>query len=1031
MYLVDVLRPKSFVELGSYYGVSYCAFCQAVKELGLDTRCYAVDTWQGDPHTSFYGPEVFADLEKHNDARYSSFSRLIQSTFDEALKFFRDDTFDLLHIDGYHTYEAVKSDFEKWLPKMTDRGVFLLHDINVRERDFGVWKLWDELKLRYPSFEFGHSHGLGVLAVGKNYPEDLNALLQCSETEAKAVRRFFSNLGSRLEVLSEAQDLKLELETLRAKIPAMSAQIDWFRERSSVVDEQLLDRDAQIQAKDLELTALQAQLFYVSKQYGELQGRRNEQHVIIGDREAQLNSAFSQLEESRQQLEESRQQLDENREQLEESRQQLEESRQILQTQGEEITALKQDSNHREGKAEENQSELQARAQEIATLSQDLRKRSIEFEKTRRELQVQAQQITALKKELKDKDDKLEFARQGILSWEQRTQELANLLAGMEDIRRTGSYRLVRALSSPLRLGKKYRKSLARFSHRLNGRVIDFKSGLKTEAVRPGHAGELSLNTESVDTDHAHVADSRLSDKESLLAENSWLISTPSTKETALFDPVWYLSKNPDVAASNVDPLVHFLREGAKEGRSPHPLFDPKYYLTTYPEAAIGGGANALKHYLTQGWKKGFKPNSTFDPSFYLGQYPEIAQAGIEPLTHFVTIGLREGRSGCGPKAGLAQHLQENLEISRNPMPVAVPPMSDVKAIAFYLPQFHPIPENDKWWGPDFTDWANVRRGEPQFKDHYQPHIPSDLGYYDLRDEQVLERQAELAQEYGVYGFCFYYYWFGGKILLDLPIRRMLDRGKPDFPFCICWANENWTRRWDGRESEILIRQRHSPKDDLAFLDNVESVLLHKNYVRVEGKPLLIVYAPSFLPDVRATAARWREAFHARGHGEIFLAAMHTFGYRRPPQSYGFDAIIQFPPHTDCTPVTSQTKGLHKYFSGQVYDYDSTKWSFIDELNQLSSSRRVYPGVMPSWDNTARRRNKSAIWINASPESYYDWLRQVSEFLRKANPNDDKLVFINAWNEWAEGCHLEPDQLFGYAWLNATRLALQSDDGLR
>lgn len=968
MYVIDLLRPKALAELGIYNGVSYYALCQAVKELGLETRCYAIDTWQGDAVRGLYGPEVLADLEEHHNPLYGSFSRLIQGTLDEALNSFADATLDLLNIDGYHTYEELKSNFEKWLPKMTARGVVLFHDINVREGAFGVAKFWDELKLQYPNFEFAHSHGLGVLAVGHSYPEELHALLQCSEAEAMSVRRFFSTLGGRLEALQELQHVKTKLATFKTQTQTLNEQVRETTQRISALTTQLEKGDPQIREKGFEITALKAQLEDLMRQQGGLQSRTTEHEGVIRGEDLP-HSAINQ--------------------------------------------------------PDENQHELRAQAQQITGLSQELKDRDVKAEQNRLELKAQAQHITRLTQDLKNRDVRLKSANLQIRSWERRTQELAHLLAGVEDIRYTGSYRLVRALSAPLRW--KYRQTLARYLNRLNGHRPRFKS--PKEKNVPG--GGVSTNTQiaekaSIETSQSESQVEALSDAEWCLSENTWIYNNVSTREAALFDAEWYLLENPDVAEAKVDPLVHYLRWGANEGRAPHPLFHPKFYLKTYPEAAMGGGANALKHYLTEGWTKGYKPNPKFDPSFYLMTYPDIAQAGAEPLTHFVTNGLREGRCAC-PEDVAFETFEGDFEISHEPTPGAPTVEPDIKAIAFYLPQFHPIPENDKWWGTGFTEWTNVRRGEPQFKDHYQPHVPSELNYYDLRETEVLERQAALAQEYGIYGFCFYYYWFVGKILLDLPIRRMLEIGKPDFPFCICWANENWTRRWDGQENEILIGQQHSPEDDLAFLHNIENILLHKNYIRVEGKPLLIVYQPSILPDALATAARWREAFRSRGHGEIFLAAAQTFAHRTHPHEYGFDAIIQFPPHASCVPITSLTKGVNKSFSGYIYDYNQTKWSFIDELYQLSSSRPIYPGVMPSWDNTARRRNKSNIWINSSPESYYDWLRQATTFLRRTRPHDDKLVFINAWNEWAEGCHLEPDQNFGYAWLNATRLALQSE----
>lgn len=206
MFAVSAVRPKIFVELGTWHGVSYCAFCQAVKDLRLETRCYAIDTWSGDEHAGNLGEDALSALRRHHDPKYADFSRLVQSTFDEAARHFSDSSIDLLHIDGFHTYEAVRGDFETWLPKMSDDGIVLFHDINVRERDFGVYKLWEELAAQYPSFDFRHGHGLGVLAVGREIPPGIKFLFETDEREKKSIREFFSILGSRLEAIWNLQE---------------------------------------------------------------------------------------------------------------------------------------------------------------------------------------------------------------------------------------------------------------------------------------------------------------------------------------------------------------------------------------------------------------------------------------------------------------------------------------------------------------------------------------------------------------------------------------------------------------------------------------------------------------------------------------------------------------------------------------------------------------------------------------------------------------------------------------------------------
>jgi len=224
MCLVELLRPQVIVELGTYNGDSYCAFCQAVKTLGIGTRCYAVDTWHGDPQGGFYGPEVFEDLKMHHDPLYGTFSELIQETFDEALKRFEDGSVDILHIDGLHLYSAVKHDFNAWISKMSEKGVILFHDTEVREDDFGVWKLWEEIYRSYPYFEFTHSHGLGVLGVGSKLPDGISKLLNSKGSERENIRRFFAELGCRFFLIRQFELRKKDYESrLKEKEQELSA----------------------------------------------------------------------------------------------------------------------------------------------------------------------------------------------------------------------------------------------------------------------------------------------------------------------------------------------------------------------------------------------------------------------------------------------------------------------------------------------------------------------------------------------------------------------------------------------------------------------------------------------------------------------------------------------------------------------------------------------------------------------------------------------------------------------------------------
>lgn len=347
---------------------------------------------------------------------------------------------------------------------------------------------------------------------------------------------------------------------------------------------------------------------------------------------------------------------------------------------------------------------------------------------------------------------------------------------------------------------------------------------------------------------------------------------------------------------------------------------------------------------------------------------------------------------------------------------------SEVRLIAYYLPQFHTIPENDLWWGKGFTEWTNVTKAQPLFEGHYQPHLPADLGFYDLRLPEVREAQAQLAKRYGIYGFCYYYYWFAGKRLLHLPIDEVLSSKKPDFPFCICWANENWTRRWDGAEHEVLMAQEHSRESNQAFAESIIHILLDDRYIRINGAPLLIIYRSDILPHPLRTTEEWRKVFRQRGVGEVHLSLAATFNSSFvDPKTLGFDSAVQFPPHGITAMEIAAPQTAVPNFSGKFYDYRDT--AIKNTANNLPPYK-LFPAVMTSWDNTARRKTAAHSFLDSNPDAYEIWLRGAIEKAKQRYSGDERLVFINAWNEWAEGAHLEPDQKYGHGYLSATYKAL-------
>jgi hypothetical protein len=345
------------------------------------------------------------------------------------------------------------------------------------------------------------------------------------------------------------------------------------------------------------------------------------------------------------------------------------------------------------------------------------------------------------------------------------------------------------------------------------------------------------------------------------------------------------------------------------------------------------------------------------------------------------------------------------------------------RLIAFYLPQFHPIPENNVWWGNGFTEWPNVVRAKPLFPGHYQPHIPADLGFYDLRIPEVRQAQADLAREYGIHGFCYYHYWFEGRQLLERPFEEVLKSGEPNIPFCLCWANQPWSWKRSINDQGRLLDQKYSKEDDREHIRWLLRAFEDERYIRVHGRPLFLVYMVHTMADPKRTFETWRQEALKAGVAEPYICKVESFAEYGAPEEFGCDAAVVFWPH-DMDAFLTRVKG-----EGEVYEKN-----MIFEYKELTEKHlerpeppfKRYPCVVPGWDNTARFKANGA-WIlhGSTPQLYGRWLNSVIEKVA-ANPPDEQIVFINAWNEWSEGTHLEPDLKHGRAYLEATRDALKS-----
>jgi 2-polyprenyl-3-methyl-5-hydroxy-6-metoxy-1,4-benzoquinol methylase len=351
----------------------------------------------------------------------------------------------------------------------------------------------------------------------------------------------------------------------------------------------------------------------------------------------------------------------------------------------------------------------------------------------------------------------------------------------------------------------------------------------------------------------------------------------------------------------------------------------------------------------------------------------------------------------------------------------------DAKLIAFYLPQFHAFPLNDEWWGKGFTEWNIVTRAIPQYFGHYQPRQPIDMGFYNLEDIDVMKRQVELARLYGVHAFCFHYYWFSGTRMMEKPIFNWLSHPEIDFPFCLSWANENWGKLWDGGDKEVIYKQELLDGDDEKFFSDILPFFLDSRYIRINGKPLFLIYRPHLFPRERCLrfTRTMRELADKHGFPGLFMLAVNSHGFEENPAPYGLDGVVEFPIHCmrkhglrNLTP----SGFVNPFFAGNIADgadYVKQKRFLFDV------DFKLFKGLCPGWDNSPRKAYTQALVVEGiTPALYKEWLCHCLEYTRERHAEQERFVFINAWNEWGESAYLEPDSRYGYAYLQATREAL-------
>ncbi len=1042
-WLARRVAPAIFVELGTHTGNSYFAFCQAVAQAGLPTRCYAVDTWQGDEQAGAYGEDVFQQVDAHNQQHYGEFSSLLRMTFDEALDSFSDGSIDLLHIDGLHTYDAVRHDFETWRPKLAPGAVVIFHDTNVREKGFGVWRLWEELKQRYPRhFEFTHSHGLGVLQIGEEEAQERLAPLMAGPDERQRIRHYFALLGSRI---LERDQARQDIEELRQGIA----------EHRRVLSE----REERISRQE--------------KQVEELREGIAEHRRILTEREERISS----LDQQRQDVEER-----------------LARREACAATLEQRIAELEQDFAAATDNLSVAHTHLSAALQQIEELRAStswritvpLRMLSTLARGGLRRLQ----RFRDFYASVRAHGGPVMVARKALRVW--RREGLAGLRARWRRPHPLAPPVAPQALppnppaaaASTLQVVPRYIDP--QWDQQPPQLAAEPTVGIHLHLFYPDMRDEFVTRLAAMPCafDLFLSVPQGWKGEQALTAE---LQSSLPRVRQIIIEPV--PNRGRDIAPfiiqfgerlARYDVIAHFHSK-----KSPHcdqlagwckDLLD----LLIGPPHGSGGRLAQILNLLLDDAKLVYpegQPRIIKDRTGWGGNYPlaeellakhtdlDIADFPVvefpegsmfwargESMSDLLHLPLRwedfppepipadgtlahalerlllifpSARSGrfyrlhSGDSIHDYRHYEEQRDFSQTRK------HRDVKVLSYYLPQFHPIPENDRWHGKGFTEWTKVRAANPLFEGHYQQHIPHpDLGCYLLDHPGVLRKQAEMMRKAGVDGQVFYHYWFTGKLILEEPARMLLEHPDIEMPFCFCWANENWTRRWDGNEDDILLKQDYSPADARAFIQYLIPFFRDERYIRVEGRPVLFIYRPASMPDARQYLEIWAEECAGQGVPRPYVVSVLTRG-AEDPRDFDMDAGVERVLHDWTAGAVADIRHeLRPYepLRGSVLPYEQVAEFYRDQTQAPPFT--WFRSLVPIWDNTARYGADAFMVHGSTPRLFQRWLESSIAHARTHLPQDRRFVLVNAWNEWAEGAHLEPDSRYGYAYLNSVGRAL-------